>query len=81
MELFYGSGSDNSKLDSLRGGSESGFLEYPCYYLKNYGKIEYTNITFSKAARKDNSITGQTASQQVLYYLNVHLSGTIMSIQ
>ena len=36
MELFYGSGSDNSKLDSLRGGSESGFLEYPCYYLKNY---------------------------------------------
>ena len=49
------------------------------------GKTEYAkhvvrNITFSKAAGDDN-ITGQTASAQVLFYLNVHLFATIVSIQ
>ena len=38
------------------------------------------NVTFSKAAGQDN-ITGQTASAQVLFYLNVHLFATIVSIQ
>ena len=38
------------------------------------------NVTFSKATGQDN-ITGQTASAQVLFYLNVHLFATIVSIQ
>ena len=50
------------------------------------GKTEYAkhvvrNITFSKAAGEDNNITGQAASAQVLFYLNVHLFATIVSIQ
>ena len=49
------------------------------------GKTEYTkhivrNITFSEAAGQDKNITGQTASEQVLFYLNVHLFATIVSI-
>ena len=48
------------------------------------GKTEYTkhivrNITFSEAAGQDKNITGQTASEQVLFYLNVHLFATIVS--
>ena len=50
------------------------------------GKAEYAkhvvrNITFSKAAGQDNNITGQTASAQVLFYLNVYLFATIVGIQ
>ena len=46
-----------------------------------YAKHVVRNITFSKAAGQDSNITGQTASAQVLSYLNVHLFATIMSIQ
>ena len=50
------------------------------------GKTEYTkhvvrNTAFSKAAGKDNSLTGKTTSAQVLFHLNVHLFATIVSIQ
>ena len=38
------------------------------------------NITFIKASEQDN-ITGQTASAQVLFSLNVQLFATIVSIQ
>ena len=37
--------------------------------------------TFSKAAGQDDNITGQSACQLVLSYLNVHLFATIVSIQ
>ena len=48
------------------------------------GKTEYArdvvrNITFSKASGQDN-ITGQTASAQVLFFSNVQLFATIVSI-
>ena len=46
-----------------------------------YAKHVVRNITFSKAAGEDNNITGQAASAQVLFYLNVHLFATIVSIQ
>ena len=46
-----------------------------------YAKHVVRNITFSKAAGQDSNITGQTASAQVLSYLNVHLFATIVSIQ
>ena len=46
-----------------------------------YAKHVLRNITFSKAAGQDNNITEQTASAQVLSYLNVHLFATIVSIQ
>ena len=39
------------------------------------------NIIFSKASGQDNNISEQTASQQVLSYLNVHLFAIIASIQ
>ena len=50
------------------------------------GKTEYVkhvvlNITFSKAAGQGNNITGQRTSAQVLFYLNVYLFATIVSIQ
>ena len=38
------------------------------------------NITFSEAAHQGNNITGQTASEQVLFDLNVHHFATIVSI-
>ena len=55
-------------------------------HLKLTGKTEYIknavwNISCSKAAGQDNNITGQTGSQQVLLYLNLHLFATIASIQ
>ena len=34
-----------------------------------------------KTVDQDSNITGQTASAQVLFYLNVHLFATIVSIQ
>ena len=48
-------------------------------------KIEYAkhvvrNLTFSKAVGQDNNITGEAASEQVLFCLNVHLFATIVSI-
>ena len=46
-----------------------------------YAKHVVQSITFSNAAGQDNNITGQTASAQVLFYLNVHLFATIVSIQ
>ena len=45
-----------------------------------YAKHVVRNITFSEAAGQDSNITGQTASEQVLFYLNVHLFDTIVSI-
>ena len=45
-----------------------------------YAKHVVRNITFSEAAGQDNNITGQTASEQVLFYLNVQLFATIVSI-
>ena len=45
-----------------------------------YAKHVVRNITFSEAAGQDNNITGQTASEQILFYLNVHLFATIVSI-
>ena len=46
-----------------------------------YARHVVRNITFSKASEQDNNITGQTASAQVLFYLNVQLFATIVSIQ
>ena len=45
-----------------------------------YAKHVVRNITFSEAAGQDNNITGQTASEQVLFYLNIHFFATIVSI-
>ena len=45
-----------------------------------YAKHVVRNITFSEAAGQDNNITGQTASEQVLFYLSVQLFATIVSI-
>ena len=50
------------------------------------GKTEYArhvvrNIAFSKASGKDKNITGQAASAQILFYLNVHVFANIVSIQ
>ena len=97
MTPFYRWASTASGLEVLRGGNQVNYwnihlsisiigisiLHYQCIQLT--GKTEYAkhvvrNITFSKAAGDDN-ITGQTASAQVLFYLNVHLFATIVSIQ
>ena len=45
-----------------------------------YGKHVVQNITFGEAVGQDNNITGQTAFEQILFYLNVHLFATIVSI-
>ena len=45
-----------------------------------YAENAVQNITFSEAAGQDNNITGQTASEQVLFYLDVHIFATIVSI-
>ena len=45
-----------------------------------YAKHAVQNITFSEAAGQDNNITWQTASEEILFYLNVHLFVTIVSI-
>ena len=39
------------------------------------------NITFSKVPGQDNNISGQPASRHVLFYLNVHLFATVVSLQ
>ena len=85
MAPFYGWGSTASRLEPLRGGSQVHSWNIHLSISKLTGKTEYAkhvvrNITFSKAAGDDN-ITGQTASAQVLFYLNVHLFATIVSIQ
>ena len=85
MAPFYEWGLTASKLDPFRGASQVHSWNIHFSISKLIGKTEYAkhvvrNITFSKAAGEDN-ITGQTASAQVLFYLNVHLFATIMSIQ
>ena len=50
------------------------------------GKTEYAkhlvrNITCSRAAGQDNNITWQAASEQNLFYLNVHIFAAIVSIK
>ena len=47
----------------------------------DYAKHVVRNTIFSKAEGQDNNITGQTASAQVLFYWNVHLFATLVSIQ
>ena len=86
MAPFYGWGSTASRLEPLRGGSQVHSWNIHLSISKLTGKTEYAkhvvrNITFSKAAGEDNNITGQAASAQVLFYLNVHLFATIVSIQ
>ena len=44
-------------------------------------RLEHVTIAFSKAAGEHSNITGQTASAQVFFYLNVQLFATIVSIQ
>ena len=85
MAPFYGWGLTASRLDPFRGTSQVHSWNIHFSISKLTGKTEYAkhvvrNITFSKAAGDDN-ITGQTASAQVLFYLNVHLFATIVSIQ
>ena len=45
-----------------------------------YAKHVVQNITFEEAVGQDNNITGQTSFEQILFYLNVHLFATIVSI-
>ena len=76
MVLFYGCASTASREEPLRGGSYRYILGISI--LKLTAKTEYAkhvvrNITFSEATGQDHNITGQTASEQVLFYLNVHL--------
>ena len=84
MVLFYdGCASTASREEPLRGGSYRYILGISI--LKLTAKTEYAkhvvrNITFSEATGQDHNITGQTASEQVLFYLNVHLFATIVSI-
>ena len=84
MVHFYGCASTASREEPLRGGSYRYILGISI--LKLTAKTEYAkhvvrNITFSEATGQDHNITGQTASEQVLFYLNVHLFATIVSIQ
>ena len=86
MASFYGWGSTASRLEQLRGGSLIHSWNIHVSISKLTGKTESTkhalrNITCSRAAGQDNKITGQTASEQVLFYLNVHLFPTIVSIK
>ena len=86
MAPIYGWGSSASRLEQLRGHSQIHSWNIHLSISKLTGKTEYAkhvvrNITFSKAAGEDNNITGQAASAQVLFYLNVHLFATIVSIQ
>ena len=86
MAPFYGWGSTASRLEPLRGGSQVHSQNIHLSISKLTGKNEYAkhvvrNITFSKAVGQSNNITGQTASKQVLFYLNVHHFATIVSIQ
>ena len=45
-----------------------------------YAKYVVRKITFSEAAGQDSNITRQAASEQVLFYLNVHIFATIVII-
>ena len=86
MSPFYGWGSTTSRLEPLLGSSQLHSWNIHLSISKLTGKAEYAkhvvrNITSSKAAGQDNNITGQTASAQVLFYLNVHLFATILNIQ
>ena len=45
-----------------------------------YAKHVVQNITFREAAGQDNNMTGPAAFEQILFYLNVHLFATIVSI-
>ena len=83
MASFYGQA---SRLESLREGSQVHSCNIHLSISKLTGKSEYAkhvvrNVAFSKTAGQDNNITGQTACAQVLFYLNVHLFATIVSIQ
>ena len=86
MVPFYGCGSTASREEPLRGGSNRYILGISILVFQNllakteYAKHVVRNITFSEAAGQDSNITGQTASEQVLFYLNVHLFDTIVSI-
>ena len=87
MVPFYGCGSTASREEPLRGGSNRYILGISILVFQNllakteYAKHVVRNITFSEAAGQDHNVTGQTASEQVLFYLNVHLFATIVSIQ
>ena len=85
MTFFYGWGSTATELEPLRGGSQVPSWNIHLSISKLTGKTEFAkhvvrNITFSKAAGRDNNITGQAASAQVLFCLNVHLFATIQGI-
>ena len=43
-----------------------------------YAKHVVRNNTFCEAAGQDNNIIGQTASEQVLFFWNIHLFATIV---
>ena len=86
MAPFYGWGSTASRLEQLREGSLRHSWNIHVSISKLTGKTESTkhalrNITCSRAAGQDNNITGQTTSEQVLFYLNVHLFPTRVSIK
>ena len=86
MAPIYGWGSSASRLEQLRGHSQIHSWNIHLSISKLTGKTEFAkhlvrNITCSRAAGQDNNMTGQTASEQVLFYLNVHLFATIVSIK
>ena len=85
MAPFYGWGSTVSRLEPLRGNSQVHSWYIHLTISKITGKTEHgkhvvRNITISEAAGQYNNITEQTTSEQVLFYLNVHLLATIVSI-
>ena len=86
MAPFYGCGSTASRLEPLRGGSQVHSWNIHLSISKLTGKNKYAkhvvrNITFNDAAGQDNNINGQTSSEKVLFYLNVHLFVTTGGIQ
>ena len=86
MAPIYGWGSSASRLEQLRGDSQIHSWNIHLSIPKLTGKTEFAkhlvrNVTCSRAAGQGNNITGQTASEQVLFYLNVHLFDTIVSIK
>ena len=86
MVAFYQWGSTAVRLEPLRGDSQVHSWNIHLSISKLTGRTEYAkhavrNITFSKAAGQEINITGQTASAQVLFYLNVHLFATIVTIE
>ena len=86
MVLFHGWGLTASRLQPLQGGSLVHSWSIHLSISNISVKTEYTNrvvqnITFSKDAGQDNNITGQTISEYVLFYFNIHLFATIVSMQ